>query len=77
VGDVSEKLIMALGEALVRKGVLDPDDLIEAAERTDDADVAHLLSCMILQAEAPDVSDWQADQRRKQIRLVSDGGNPD
>jgi hypothetical protein len=75
---MAEDLVMALGAALVRKGVLDADDIIEAAERAakaggENADaVAHALNCMVIEAEAPDPSDWQAEQRRKQIRLVTE-----
>lgn len=75
---ITEDLIMALGVALVRKGVLDTDDIIDASERagkssSPNADaVAHALNCMVIEAAAPDPGDWQVEQRRKQMRLVTE-----
>lgn len=73
---------MSIGMALVRKGLLDVEDIREASKRAAAQDsphaltVAHLLSCILIQAEAPSQSDWEAAQRRKQIRVVpTDGGN--
>jgi hypothetical protein len=75
--DATFKLVMAIGEALVRKGVLDADDLIEAGERSNDDEVDHMLGCIALQAAAPSPKEWQAQQRRKQMRIVPDGGKKD
>lgn len=74
---LTEKLVMALGEALVRKGVLDADDLIEAGERSSDPDVTHALNCIVLQAAAPTLSEWTAERRRKTMRVIRphDGGS--
>ena len=79
---VAEELVMALGMALVRAGHLDLDDIVDAAERAamsgspHAGTVAHLLNVIGLCADAPSPADWQAEQRRKQIRIVSaDGGN--
>jgi hypothetical protein len=74
---IGEKLAMALGEALLRKGMLDADDLAAAAERSDDETVAHLLSCMVIQAAAPSQAAWEAERRRSQMRVIrsDDGGN--
>jgi hypothetical protein len=75
---IAEDLVMALGAALVRKGVLDADDIIEAAERAgktgnENADaVAHALNCILIAAEAPDPADWQAQQRRAQMHVVKE-----
>jgi hypothetical protein len=73
---IAEDLVRALGAALVRKGVLGADDIIEAAEiaaRSGDdnaADVAHALNCMIIEAAAPDQAEWEAQQRRARMHVV-------
>jgi hypothetical protein len=75
---IAEDLVIALGAALVRKGVLDADDIIDAAERAgrvggDNADaVAHAFNCMLIAAAAPDPVDWQAQQRRAQMHVVKE-----
>ena len=50
---IAEDLVMALGTALVRKGVLTEIDIHDAAsdsERLGDDEVAHALRCIIIEA---------------------------
>jgi hypothetical protein len=51
---ISENLVVALGVALMRKGVLDHMDLHDAAadaDRAGEKDVAHALRCIVIEAE--------------------------
>jgi hypothetical protein len=55
VADLSEDIVMALGVALVRKGVLDDMDIHDAAklaEMDGRADLAHALRCIAVEAAA-------------------------
>lgn len=78
---IAETIVSALAVALLRKGALDPDDIASAADDLDaegETTAAHVLRCSIVAAEAPTASEWQAEQRRKRIRLIepgADGGN--
>lgn len=71
----AEDIAMALGAALVRKGLLDASDLADAAdgaERDGLPDTAHALRLIAIEAGAPSASDWEAGQRRGQMRIVKD-----
>ena len=60
---------------MIRVEAIDPDDIAAAADDLDaqgDAEAAHSLRCMILHASAQPASEFQAEQRRRQIRLVDD-----
>lgn len=85
---VTDPLLLALLEQLVRNGTLDADDITEMADRLEaagdeaHAHAAHLTRCALIQASAPSQSDWEADWRRRQIRERTaflnrkpDGGN--
>lgn len=55
MADLSEDLVMALGAALLRKGVLDDMDIHDAAhlaEKDGRDDLAHALRCMAIEAAA-------------------------
>lgn len=72
-------LTIALIEQLVRVGVLEADDIDEMASRLEasgDRDDAHQCRTAYVQALAPSASDWEAEQRRARMRVISDGGNP-
>lgn len=69
---------------MLRKGIISRDDMAEVAEeferRADEhgegeakerlEQLAHLASCLILEAAAPPVSEWRADQRRSRFRVI-------
>lgn len=74
-----DSIALALIRQLCRAGVLGADDIdviaaeLEAAGRTDDA---HAVRCELLAADAPTQAEWEAEQRRKRLRVVPpDGGN--
>lgn len=60
---------MALLVQLLRRGVIDQDDVhAMAAEAGDEA--GHLLKCAIIEASAPKESDWRAQRARAGFRVV-------
>lgn len=66
----------ALAKALLVKGVLSDDDIIEAAdelERQGEATAAHVLRCAVVEASAPSVADWKAERARKRFRVIEGG----
>lgn len=66
---VAEEIVMALLVRLLRRGVIDQDDIqAMAAEVGDDA--GHLFNCAIVEASAPKESDWRAKRARAQFRVV-------
>jgi hypothetical protein len=76
-----EDMLSAIVVKLVRKGVLSRDDLLEISDgfrkqalATMDADdkyrleeLAHTANCLILEADEPEGSDWQADPARSRF----------
>lgn len=73
MSDLSERMLSAFLAQMIRAEAIDPDDIAEAAERLDkagDEEAAHALRCIIVEASAPDQSDWQAEQRRNRFRVV-------
>jgi len=68
----AEEIAIALGLALMRKGILDADDLARAADGSASADAAHALRSIAVEGGAPSQSEWEAGQRRAQIRVVKD-----
>ncbi len=67
---------------LLRRGVLDEEDLVQAAASVSgmggDADeAAHLVNCAIMRASLPAPSQLAADHARARFRVISsdDGGN--
>lgn len=67
----ADEIAMALGVALVRKGVLNADDLVRAADDSS-PDAAHALRIMAIEGNAPSQADWEAGRRRLQMRVVKD-----
>lgn len=67
---------------LIRSGVL-TDEMIEAVANRLEADdteageiAAHQARMLPIEAAMPTQSEWEAAQRRKRMRVISDGGNP-
>lgn len=72
---LAEEVVSALIVALIRAGALDPDDMLAIEGLSEDAR-AH-IEALIVEAAAPSQADWQAEQRRKRLRIVTpDGGKP-
>lgn len=62
---------------MIRANGVDPDDISEAAdklERDGDEEAAHGLRCLIVEASAPDASDWQADRARARFHVIDGQG---
>lgn len=68
----AEAIASALTVTLLRKGVLDPDDIATAADsvEAEDENAAHVLRCAVIEAEAPTQSEWLAEQARKRFRVI-------
>ena len=76
---MAQHLARALIATLLRKGLLTEADVIEMAKGLRDRDLeasAHSAMLAIAEAAAPSVSEFEAQQRRRHIRLI-DGGDPD
>ena len=79
MADETHDLIMALGIALCRAGVLDMEDIESAAkdlEKIGKLDAARFIRVMPMMAAAPTESEWNAERHRRRFRLL-DGGNSD
>jgi hypothetical protein len=86
----AEAILAALVAQLIRKGVLDGDDIEAMAEdidaeateaATEDErealhETAHLTRCLLIEAEMPSESDWNADRARSRFHSI-DGGKQD
>lgn len=73
---LAERMLRAFLTQMIRTEAVDPDDISEAADRLDregDEEAAHALRCLILQAAAPEQSDWNADRARARFHAI-DGG---
>ena len=77
----AETIVLALIKRMVETGALDMDDINSIADElaAEDADSAHQVRMSALEAmigELESNADYQANVRRKSIRLVdADGGN--
>jgi len=79
---LAERMLSAFLAQMIRAEAIDPDDLAEAAERLEqsgDGEAAHAMRCIIVEASAPEQSDWQAEQRRNRFHVVEgpEGYKPD
>ena len=67
---IAEELAAALIVRLLRRGVIDADDIEEMEMSQEARDVAMSL---IVEAAAPTASEWRAEKARERFRVV-DGG---
>ena len=78
---LAERMLSAFLAQMIRADAVDPDDIAEAADRLDrdgDPDAAHAMRCIILQASAPEQSDWEADRARARFHVIDgDSGKGD
>jgi hypothetical protein len=76
--DVTQGALEALLVQMIRNGTIPEDQVLTAADTEQaggtafDMAVAHQLRTMVLEANAPSVGDWVAQQRRSQIHIVKD-----
>jgi len=66
---LAEELVMALLVQMIRKGLVDEDD-IEAMVQGLSDEAGHMASCAIVEAAAPQASEWKADQARARFHVV-------
>ena len=74
---LAERMLRAFLSQMIRIEAVDPDDISEAADRRDregDEEAAHAMRCLILQAAAPEQSDWNADRARARFHVVDGNG---
>lgn len=71
---IAEDLVTALIVQLLRKGAISADELAAAVADLPEESRDVALS-LIVEAQAPGASEWQAQQRRARIRALPDGGN--
>lgn len=77
---LAERLLRAFLTQMIRSEAVDPDDLIEAADRLErggDEEAAHAMRCLIVEANAPEQSDWQADRARALFHAIDGGKSED
>ena len=75
----SDRLTLALMAQLRETGALSDEDLAAIADRVDgagevDADLAHRVRCVAIEAAAPAPADWEAARRRERFTVVEKGG---
>ena len=73
---LAERMLRAFLSQMIRIEAVDPDDIAEAADRLEregDEEAAHALKALIVEAAAPDLSDWNADRARARFHTI-DGG---
>lgn len=70
---LAERMLRALMAQMIRSEAVDPDDITDAADRLDkagDEEAAHALRAVIVEAHAPELSDWNADRARARFHVV-------
>jgi hypothetical protein len=77
---LAERMLSAFLAQMIRVEAVDPDDIAEAADRLDkagDEEAAHALRCVIIEAAAPEQSDWEADRARARFHAIEGGKSVD
>lgn len=80
--DLAERLLRAFLVQMLRTEAVDSDDIAEAADRLErdgDEEAAHAMRCLIVEASAPELSDWHADKARARFHVVesNNGKSPE
>lgn len=73
---LAERMLRAFLTQMIRSEAVDPDDITDAADRLDregDEEAAHALRCLIVEASAPDLSEWNADRARARFHSIEGG----
>lgn len=71
---LAERMLRALLTQMIRTEAVDVDDINAAADRLErdgDEEAAHAMRCLILQASAPDASEWAAERARARFHVIS------
>lgn len=75
---LAERMLRAFLTQMIRAEAVDPDDIVEAADRLEregDEEAAHALKLLIVEASAPDLSDWNAERARARFHVVEGESN--
>lgn len=73
---LTERVMNALVVQLIKSGVIDPDDVIEAADGLDeggDTDAGHALRCLLLYASAAADDESPAVRARARFQSIEGG----
>ncbi|QSR18408.1 hypothetical protein [Novosphingobium sp. KA1] len=73
---LAERMLRAFLTQMIRSEAVDPDDIIEAADRLSrdgDEEAAHALKALIVEAATPELSDWNADRARARFHAIEGG----
>ncbi|WP_324695520.1 MULTISPECIES: hypothetical protein [Novosphingobium] len=77
---LAERMLRAFLTQMIRSEAVDPDDIIEAADRLSrdgDEEAAHALKALIVEAATPELSDWNADRARARFHTIEGGKGED
>ncbi|MFT4056185.1 MAG: hypothetical protein QM681_16900 [Novosphingobium sp.] len=77
---LAERMLRAFLTQMIRTEAVDPDDIMEIAERLErdgDEEAAHQFACLLVQAAAPEQSDWEAERARARFRTIEGGKSDD
>ena len=70
---LSERMLRAFLKQMIKTEAVDPDDMVEIVEalhREGDEDAAHAMAALIVEANAPDQSDWEAERARARFHVI-------
>jgi len=70
---LAERMLRAFLAQMIRSEAVDPNDIADAADRLDqsgDEEAAHALRCIVVEASAPEISDWNADKARGRFHVI-------
>jgi len=73
-------MLTAFLAQMIRSEAVDPNDIADAADRLDhagDEEAAHALRAVIVEAHAPELSDWNADRARARFHTIDGGKSED
>lgn len=77
---LAERMLRAFLVQMLKTEAVHEDDMIEVVEalqKAGDEEAAHAMAALIVEANAPDQSDWEAERRRNRFHVIqSDDGKP-
>ena len=78
---LAERMLRAFLKQMIKTDAVDPDDMVEimeALQREGDEEAAHEMAALIVEANAPDLSDWEAQRARARFHVIEgNDGKPD
>jgi len=70
---LAERMLRAFLKQMIKTEAVDPDDMVEVVEalqKAGDEEAAHAMAALIVEAHAPEQSDWQAERARARFRVI-------